>query len=333
MQAIDVHAHFAPVARFEEMRATAPDHVPVIVHEGNDVYFRYPNGVENGPVPRAIVDIEQRLAEMDETGVTHHVLSARPQMFNYELPGDVASTLAFWSNDALVDAATSHPDRFSVLISLPLQDTDASVAAIERWASNPIVRGVMVDSNVAGRDLAEPAFGPIWAALEAHDLPILVHPYQGDVVGQERLSKHYLFNLVGNPVDTTIAIANVVFGGLVDRYPKLRWGFVHGGGVAPYLAGRWDHGWHKRAVSRELIPDALPSEILSTFWYDCIVHDTRTLVYLADCVGWDRIMLGSDCPFDMGVVDPVSFIDEIPEAVPHRDALLETNATNFLRPR
>ena len=142
-----------------------------------------------------------------------------------------------------------------------------------------------------------------------------------------------LFNLIGNPVDTTIAIANVVFGGLADLYPKLRWGFVHGGGVAPYLAGRWDHGWHKREVTRELIPQTLPSEILRRFWYDCIVHDERTLVYLAESVGWDRIMIGSDCPFDMGVVDPVSFVDEIPEAQEHRDALLHSNANNFLRSR
>ncbi len=315
------------------MRAIAPDHVPVLEYRGDQVYFRYPNGVENGPVPRSIVDIEQRLADMDATQVTHHVLSARPQMFSYDLPGAIASKLAFWSNDALVDVATTYPERFSVLIALPLQDADASIAAIERWAPNPIVRGVMIDSNIAGRDLAEPSFSPIWAALEAADLPILVHPYQGDVVGKERLSKHYLFNLIGNPVDTTIAIANVVFGGLVDLYPKLRWGFVHGGGVAPYLAGRWDHGWKQRAVTRELIPDSLPSHILAQFWYDCIVHDKRTLVYLAESVGWDRIMIGSDCPFDMGIVDPVSFLDEIPEAQPHRESLLRTNATQFLRSR
>lgn len=315
------------------MRAIAPDHVPVVEHVDDAVFFRYPSGIENGPVPKAIVDIEQRLIEMAATEVTHQVLSARPQMFSYDLPGDVASALAFWSNDALVDAASAYPESFSVLIALPLQDADASVAAIERWAQHRVVRGVMIDSNVAGRDFAEPAFAPIWSALEAADLPVLVHPYQGDVVGKDRLAKHYLFNLIGNPVDTTIAIANVVFGGLADMYPALRWGFVHGGGVAPYLAGRWDHGWHKRAVTRELIPHALPSEILSRFWYDCIVHDSRTLTYLADGVGWDRIMLGSDCPFDMGYVDPVSFVDQVAEAEQHRDALLYSNANDFLRSR
>jgi aminocarboxymuconate-semialdehyde decarboxylase len=333
VEAIDVHAHFAPVSRFREMRAIAPEHVPVIDHVNGDVYFRYPSGLENGPVPKAIVDIEQRLIEMEATEVTHQVLSARPQMFSYDLPGDVASALASWSNDALVDVASAYPESFSVLIALPLQDADASVAEIERWAQHRVVRGVMIDSNVAGRDFAEPAFAPIWAALEAADLPVLVHPYQGDVVGKDRLAKHYLFNLIGNPVDTTIAIANVVFGGLVDLYPALRWGFVHGGGVAPYLAGRWDHGWHKRAVTRELIPHALPSEILSSFWYDCIVHDSRTLNYLAEGVGWDRIMLGSDCPFDMGYTDPVSFVDQVAEAEQHREAVLYSNANDFLRSR
>lgn len=331
MQAIDVHAHFAPVARFDQMRAVAPAHVPLVEHVGGEVFFRYSNGTENGPVPKAIVDVEQRLLDMAATEVTHQVLSARPQMFSYDLPGDVASQLASYSNDALVEVAESHSESFSVLIALPMQDTEAAVREVERLASNRIVRGVMVDSNIDGRDFAENAFAPIWAAVQAADLPVLVHPYQGDVVGMERLRKHYLFNLIGNPVDTTIAIANVVFGGLADLYPELRWGFVHGGGVAPYLAGRWDHGWHQRVVTRELIPDALPSEILKRFWYDCIVHDDRTLTYLADSVGWDRIMLGSDCPFDMGYTDPVRFVDGSADAQTHRHALLNDNAEQFLR--
>ena len=167
--------------------------------------------------------------------------------------------------------------------------------------------------------------------MEAADLPILVHPYQADVAAKERLQKHYLFNLIGNPVDTTIAIANVLFGGLVQQYPKLRWGFVHGGGVAPYLVGRWDHGWHQRAVTRELIPGTLPSELLRGFWYDCLVHDSRTMRYLAEVAGWDRVLLGSDCPFDMGYVDPVAFIDNLDIDAERREAALSGNATQFLR--
>ncbi len=205
-------------------------------------------------------------------------------------------------------------------------DIHAHIAPVDRFDE---MRAV--DSNIAGRDFAEPAFSPIWRALEDADLPVLVHPYQGDVVGQDRLGKHYLFNLIGNPVDTTIAVANVLFGGLIEKYPALRWGFVHGGGVAPYLVGRWDHGWRQRAVTRELIPDKLPSELMQQFWFDCIVHDARTLDYLADIVGWDRIMLGSDCPFDMGYQDPVAFIDSLDMEPGRRSALLNDNAAAFLR--
>ena len=315
------------------MRTISPDTTPEVRDEGEFVFFHYPNGTVNGPVPRAVVDIEARLADMMKTGVNHQVLSARPQMFTYESPGSIAADLAHLSNEGLVEIARAHPTEFSAFISLAMQDTDRSVAEVEQWAPHAEVRGALIDSNIAGRDFADPDFAPIWAALEAADLPVLVHPYQGDVVGKERLQKHYLFNLIGNPVDTTIAIANVLFGGLVEKYPKLRWGFVHGGGVAPYLVGRWDHGWRQRAVTRELIPHQLPSELLQHFWYDHIVHDKRALHYLADVVGWDRIMIGSDCPFDMGYVDPVDFLDATDIAPEHRSLVLETNADTFLRPR
>lgn len=336
-EAIDVHAHFAPAHRFDEMAAVDARVVPDIVigepHPtlGDMVFFSYPSGTINGPVPVAVVDVEARLADMALTAVTHQVLSARPQMFTYDLPGPTAAALAGIANEGLVETAGAHPDEFSVLIALPMQDPDAAVAEVEKWADNRLVRGAMVDSNIDGRDFAEPAFAPIWAALEAADLAVLVHPYQGDVVGKERLSRHYLFNLIGNPVDTTIALANVLFGGLIDRYPNLRWGFVHGGGVSPYLVGRWDHGWHQRDVTRELIPHQMPSELMARFWFDCIVHDHRTLGYLAEIVGWDKVMVGSDCPFDMGYRDPVAFVDGAGLTPAVRDAVLSVNANAFLR--
>ena len=145
--AVDVHAHFAPASRFEEMRAISPNTTPAVETNGDFVYFKYPSGTVNGPVPRAVVDVDQRLADMARTGVTHQVLSARPQMFTYDLPGEIAGPLCQLTNDGLVEVATAHTNEFSVLMSLPLQDTDASVAEIKRWAPNRIVRGAMIDSN------------------------------------------------------------------------------------------------------------------------------------------------------------------------------------------
>lgn len=327
----DVHAHIAVAAGLDAMR---PLHegIPEIDIDGEEMYFRFRSGVVNGPVPLGIVDVDRRLADMAQSGVTHQVLSARPLFFKYDLPGDLSGQLARILNESMVGVAEARPDKFSVMISLPVQSVATSLAEIEKWAPNPLVRGVMIDSNIAGRNHADPEFDPIWAALEAANLSVLVHPYQADVVGKERLQNHYLFNLIGNPFDTTIAIGNVVFGGLLERFGGLRWCFVHGGGVAPYLAGRWDHGYDQRAVTRADIPDTLPSELLGQLWFDCLVHRPAAVNFLADLVGWDRIMVGTDYPFDMGMTDPVGFIDSVQMSPAEREGVLSRNAENFLRP-
>jgi aminocarboxymuconate-semialdehyde decarboxylase len=332
--AIDVHAHASPaIADLATMREVDAGAVPEIERDGAMVYFRYRDGTVNGPAPRGIVDVEHRLEDMERTGVAHQVISARPRFFTYDLAVEPAARLAALTNDSLVAMAATEPTALSVMISLPLQSTEASIAEVTRWAPNPLVRGVLVDSNIAGLDYADPELAPVWASLEAAGLPVLVHPYQADVVGRDRLQKHYLFNLIGNPADTTIAISNVVFGGLLDLYPSLKWGFVHGGGVAPYLMGRWDHGWRQRATTREKIEHTPPSELVRRLWFDCLVHDSQTLHFLADRVGWDRIMLGTDYPFDMGYQDPMGFIDSARLDAGRRAAVLNENPARFLRPR
>ncbi len=331
MPVVDVHAHGAPTETIEEMRRVAPQAVPQIDRDGSVVFFRYPSGIVNGPVPRGIVDADHRLAAMDAAGVDYQVVSPRPQYFSFEVPGEPAARLASLTNEALVAMAATHPDRIGVMITLPMQAPATAVEEVERLGANRLVRGALIDSNVGGVSLADERFGPVWAALERADLPVLVHPYQGDVVGKERLGSHYLFNLIGNPVDTTVAIGDVVFGGLLDRYPALRWCFVHGGGVAPYLLGRWDHGWRMREVTRELIPDALPSELLRRCWFDSLTHSGAALEFLGRTVGWDRVMLGTDYPFDMGVTDPVGFLAGAVADPEVRAAVATTNHETFLR--
>jgi aminocarboxymuconate-semialdehyde decarboxylase len=332
-EVVDVHAHGAPTETIERMRQVAPGAVPNIDTDGSMVFFRYPSGVVNGPVPRGIVDVDARIADMDIVGVDYQVVSPRPQFFSYEVPGEVATELASLTNEGLAAMAASHPERLGVMMTLPMQAPEAAVAEIERFGSNRQIRGALVDSNIGGISLADERFAPVWAALERADLPVLIHPYQADVVGKDRLGSHYLFNLIGNPVDSTIAIGDVVFGGLLDKFPGLRWGFVHGGGVAPYLLGRWDHGWHMREVTRQLIPDALPSELLRRCWFDTVTHSGTALEFLGATVGWDRIVLGTDYPFDMGVTDPVGFVDSAVADPDVRSAIAGTNQRAFLRVR
>jgi aminocarboxymuconate-semialdehyde decarboxylase len=333
MPVVDVHAHGAPTETSERLRRLAPDAVPEIDRVDSMVFFRYPSGIVNGPVPRGIVDTDHRIADMDASGVDYQVVSPRPQYFSFEVPGEMAAELASLTNEALVGMAEVHPERLGVMIALPMQSPVAAVDEIGRLGSNRLVRGVLIDSNIGGVSLTDERFAPVWAALERADLPVLIHPYQGDVVGKERLGSHYLFNLIGNPVDSTIAIGDVVFGGLLDRFPRLRWGFVHGGGVAPYLLGRWDHGWHMREITRESIPDTLPSELLRRCWFDTLTHSGPALEFLGRAVGWDRIVLGTDYPFDMGVTDPMGFLTRAVEDPEIRAAVTTTNHQAFLRAR
>ncbi len=332
MTTVDVHAHVAPADAIDEMRRLHPDGVPVLERTPDGVYYRYPSGVVNGPVPLTMVDVDARIGRMDAGGIDRQALSVRPQLVKYDLDATLASRLVAVQNDHLLGVVESHPDRFDALITLPLQAPDAAVAEIGRWAADNRVRGVIVDSNIGGRNLDDPAFEPIWAELSAADLGVLVHPYQADVAGKERLGSYYLFNLIGNPFDSSIAIASVLFSGIPDRYPDLRWCFVHGGGAAPSLLGRWDHGWAQRDVAR-VATSQPPSRAFGRLFFDTVTHEPRALRFLAEIVGWGQVLMGSDFPFDMGDPDPVATVKRLGLGAEDETAVLGGNAERFLRER
>jgi aminocarboxymuconate-semialdehyde decarboxylase len=279
-----------------------------------------------------MVELERRFADMEQSGVTRQILSVRPQIFSYRAPGDVGAELARIQNAALIDLAERHEERFHAMITLALQAPEPAIAELRRHGDNPIVRGVLVDANIAGRNLDDPAFEPVWAEMERLDLPALVHPYQAEAPAQERLGSYYLFNLIGNPLDSAIAAASVVFGGILDRYPRLRWCFVHGGGYAPYQLGRWDHGWRARPEGKIHIAERPPSEYFRHLYFDSLTHSAASLRFLGELVGWDRIMLGSDYPFDMGDTDPVGAVRRLGLDGDDERAVLSGTTHRFLRP-
>ena len=327
---IDVHAHIGLSQGLDEMRRIHPDGTPRLVDRDGGHYFEYPTGVVNGPLPPGMVDLDRRIFDMDEAGVDLQVVSVRPQMFGHSIDPKLAARLAATQNEALVDTVARRSDRLHAMISLPLMDPKASVDEIRRSASNPLVRGVLLDSNIGGANLDEDRFDPIWTALSDTDMPILVHPYQADVAGMDRMMRYYLFNLIGNPLDSTIALASVVFGGVLDRFPALRWCFVHGGGYAPYQLARWDHGWRVRAEARVHL-DETPSSRFGRLYFDSLTHSPAPLRMLAELVGWSQVMVGTDYPFDMGDSDPVASIDRLDLDEAARRGVLESNARRFLR--
>jgi len=333
---IDIHAHFVDPAAIGEMSAIAPEVAPSI-YERDGAWFldlppgvvrSHPDGVTRA-LPEGLVDVQRRLADMDAQGVGVQAVSGYTWTTFYALPGDIAAELHRVQNDGMLRAVHAHPDRLLAIPGLPMQDPVRSVAEIDRLAADPLVVAVGIGTNIDGVDLDDPRFEPVWEALDHHDLPVLVHP-PGLIAGADRMRRYHLINLIGNPVDSTIAIASVIFSGLLDRYRKLRFCFVHGGGFAPYQAGRWDHGWKVRPEAQQHI-GTCPTDYLRRCYYDSLTHHPAALGFLGNQVGWDQVMLGTDYPWDMSTTTPLGDLDSAGVEPTHRRMVATNNASRFLR--
>jgi aminocarboxymuconate-semialdehyde decarboxylase len=298
--AIDVHSHFFP-ERFLRLIETEgagagarldrsnPRGVSVVV-----------NGVATAPLGPAYWDLDLRRKAMDRTGVAVQALSLTQPMV-YFARGDLGRRLAAAFNDALAEAHTAFPDRFVGCMTLPMQDPAAAVNELQRAARLPGIRAVYLGTNVNGRDLSDPAFAPVFERCEEFELPVLLHPL--NVLGGERLRPYYLANLLGNPFDTAVAAAHLVFGGVLDRFPRLQVCLPHAGGALPYVAGRLQHGQRVRPEARDRARRPFTA-YLRRFTYDTISHSPEALGWLIRTVGADRVMVGSDFCFDMGYERP-----------------------------
>jgi aminocarboxymuconate-semialdehyde decarboxylase len=332
MTTVDIHAHAIVPEALAEMAARHPDHGPTLIEQGGAKFLNYPGRANLGPLPDAIFHPRLRLADMDRQGVDLQVIAVPPPNFHYHVPATVGRDFAAIQNDALIQLSDAEPDRLHVFATLPLQDIDAAVDEIARVAAVPRVRGVQIGTNINSMDLDEPALSPVWAALAAADLPAWLHPDQRSIAGAERLDDFYLQNLVGLPMDSTIAAARLIFGGVLDRHPALRIGFVHGGGFSPFQVGRWDHGWAVRPASKSVIPHRPPSHYYRMLFFDSLTHDVEALRLLGSRVGWDHVLLGSDYPFDMAEADPVGMVERAGLDEDDLAGVLGANAGAFLRP-
>jgi len=309
VRVIDAHAHWFPP---EWEKLGEPDNR----FQGNG----------SMSVP-AIKSLDARLKTMDEQGVDVHALS-HPTQYVYQAPPERGLQVARIFNDAIAAAHAAHPQRFVGLAMLPMQAPDVAAKELERAATLPGVRGVHLSTNVNGRNLDDPAFFSVYAECEKLGWPIFLHP--GNTIGADRTRSYYLSNLLGNPYDTGVAAASLVFGGVMDRFPDLRVMLPHAGGTFPWLIGRLDRGVEMR---RELAQMKRPaSAYLRRFHYDTIAHDPRIMAALVRLVGADRIVLGSDYNFDMGYARPVEFVSLIEGLDPHeRGMILGGNAARLLR--
>jgi aminocarboxymuconate-semialdehyde decarboxylase len=326
VRVIDTHAHYFPKTYLDVFNAEG-SRFGAEFHTTDQGFFYKTSGQTNGPLPLKFIDLDQRLADMDAQGVAVHALSLTGPMV-YWADAEVSHKLSREWNDAAVAAHNAHPDRFVVLAMLPMLDPDRAIDELNRVSKLPGVRGIYMGTNIDGRDLDDPLFEPIFARIEALDLPVFLHPL-GPPIGGKRLQSNSFTNLVAFPFDTTIAACHLIFGGVLDRHPKLVVNLPHAGGVLPSLIGRLDHGF-------KVIPQAkrmaqTPSAYLRRFTYDIIAHSKPVMEFVMSQVGVDRIMLGSDYCFDVGYEHPVEFVEQLRLSADERLMILNGTAAKLLK--
>ncbi len=297
---IDAHAHILSEATMALMRKEAPSIGPRLERIDDDFAVLTVAGSPYRPFPRGGWDMAKRFSDMDAAGIDMQVVSNTPQTFLYNQEPALTATLAALQNDQIAAAVAAHPNRLIGIATLPMQAPQLAADELRRSMRKLGLKGAQIGSNVNGRNLDDPALEPLWAAANELGAFIMVHPTQ--VAGADRLKSYYLTNLIGNPLDTTIAAACLVFGGVAGRYPRIKFLMVHGGGFVPYQAGRFSHGWQVRPEPQANLK-APPDAALDTLYFDSIVHSRPALEFLVATAGASRVLLGSDYPFDMGTLE------------------------------
>ena len=247
-------------------------------------------------------DATRRVSDCDAAGVDMQVLSTVPVMFSYGAKAADAHDLSQLLNDHFAEVVRAMPDRFTALGTVPMQDAALAVRELERCVGQLNFPGVQIGTNINGRDLDDPAFSEFFAAAEAIGAAIFVHPWE--MVGSADMPRFWMPWLVGMPAESARAICALAFGGVLDRHPKLRLCFAHGGGAFPYTLGRIEHGFAARPDLCATHSKTPPRDHLKRLYFDSIVHDAEALRYLVRTVGADRIAMGSDYPFPLGERPP-----------------------------
>jgi aminocarboxymuconate-semialdehyde decarboxylase len=319
LRTIDAHAHILTEATIATLQREVPSYRLRLRDVEGDFATLDVGAISYPKFPRGGWDLERRLEDMAKAKFDRQVLSVLPQTVAYEEEPALALALSQIQNDQIAALVKRHPDRFLGLGTVPLQSPDASVAELRRAVNQLGLRGVMIGSNVRGRNLDDPGLEPVWSAAAELGALVFIHPTTP--AAADRLQHYYLRNFIGNPLDTTIAAACLVFTGVLERHPGIKILLSHGGGFLPYQAARFVHGWGEREEAKKRLRVS-PAASLGRFLYDTILHARRPLEFLIGSAGADRVLLGSDYPFDMGQYDAVDLIESL--------SILETDQAKIL---
>ncbi|WP_328835559.1 amidohydrolase family protein [Streptomyces europaeiscabiei] len=299
---VDVHAHVL----LPEVEALVADHPALAEARALDARRNGPAALAvNGPMVREripkLTDVTVRLAAMDAQGVDVQLVSPSPSHYHYWADEETAEKVYRLAGEATAAHCAQAPDRLHGLGLAPLQHPEQAVRALEHALEQGLL-GVEISSHAPGRELSDPAYEPFWARAAATGAMLFLHPFGCTL--DERLDRWYLSNTVGQPTENAVALSHLIFSGVLDRHPELKLIAAHGGGYLPTHIGRSDHAWTARSDAGAGCAH-LPSSYLKRLYFDSLVHDPYVLGELIRVAGADRVLLGSDFPFDMGTEDPV----------------------------
>jgi aminocarboxymuconate-semialdehyde decarboxylase len=322
--AIDVHTHFIPPELYEAARhpewgtqVENRDGEPWVAHEQGFAY----------PFDPTFLCGEEKFEDMRKRGIDRSVVSLAPTLFYYWIPAPDAVTFARLANDSLAKAVAGSGGKLAGLASLPMIDPEASATELRRAVEELGMVGAQIGTTIEGDYIDRDDFLPVWEAANELEVPLVLHPYY--VGPKQGYEDYYLTNIFVNPMDTALAASRVIFSGLLERFPNVNLMLVHAGGFLPYQMGRLDHGWKVRKEPKQKLAER-PSELLDRFYMDTITHNDSALGWLIQHIGSERVVLGSDLPFDMADEDPVGRLERVADETA-RNRISSANSIELFR--
>ena len=305
----DVHAHCVPAELISLLKADGHRFGIECVESDKGTGLVFAGKVKAGPLRSFLTDRAQRLEAMNQAGVDVQVLTSWIDMTGYALEGSSGAAYSRRVNEIIAEEAAASPGRFLAMGTVPLQAPEAAAGELHYLVKDLGMAGVEISTTVDGTDLDRAGLDPFWTAAAELSCPVLIHPYQ-PLAGVEL--RNHLDNMIGRPAETTVAIANLMLSGVFDRHPGLKIILVHGGGFLPFQLGRLEHGFRKmpQLAARHAVRS--PAEIARDLYFDTVLHSPQAVAALISIVGVDRVLLGSDYPFEMGDLDPVKTLRATP---------------------
>ena len=300
----DIHSHVGiPAAAAYANPHLDLDTIPLARWQSPET--RAVNAKQDNDLKARIGPVDERLRDLDAMGLDMQLVMPPPPQCYYTVPLEVSVKAAQIVNDGIAEYVGRHPDRFRALGTVPMTDGNEAAKELERSMKQLGFKGVQVLTNVAGNELSDPAYAPFWAKAEELGALVVIHP-NGFTEGK-RFERFYFNNVIGNPLETTLALHYLIFDGVLERHPNLKILAVHGGG---YLGGYWgriDHAWGARSDCHTDLPHP-PTHYLKKVFVDSVVFTPGQLRNLVETFGADRVLMGTDYPFDMADYDPVGHV-------------------------